>query len=290
MKPEAKQHAIQVWSFQDLLLELYRYAPGPAESLPRHSHEAYQLCLSLDFPGEYFYRGAYYAVPVGSLSVIHPDEVHAARDLEDRQTGATFRMMYVNPQCLRSAAAAVAGRETSLPFFANPIILDSQLIQLFGQLHVALEGAASRLQQESLLLVMWTQLIVRCSEIRPSLRPLGRERLCVQRVRDYLEANLAHNVSLSQLAQVVNLSPYHLHRLFHQAVGLTPHQYQTQRRIDRAKRLLAQGCSLQQVVLATGFADRSHLSRHFKRWVQVTPGQYRLQNRKNVQSSGDQAL
>ncbi len=50
MKSKAVQHTIKVWSFPDLLLELYRYAPGPAESLPKHCHDEYQFGLSLDFP------------------------------------------------------------------------------------------------------------------------------------------------------------------------------------------------------------------------------------------------
>ncbi|MDP9481416.1 MAG: hypothetical protein M3R38_38090, partial [Actinomycetota bacterium] len=64
-------HQVKVWSFREVLLESYRYAPGPAGTLPAHSHEDYQFCLSLDFPGEYSYRGSSYGVPVGSLSVIH---------------------------------------------------------------------------------------------------------------------------------------------------------------------------------------------------------------------------
>ncbi len=133
MKSKAVQHTIKVWSFPDLLLELYRYAPGPAESLPKHCHDEYQFGLSLDFPGEYSYRGTQYSVPIGSLSVIHPGEMHSARDLDYRNTSATFRMMFASTALLQIAAAPVGGSTTSLPFFPTPIILDKNLAQLPGK-------------------------------------------------------------------------------------------------------------------------------------------------------------
>ncbi|MBD2103519.1 AraC family transcriptional regulator [Leptolyngbya sp. FACHB-261] len=281
LAPEKKQHTIKVWSFQDVLLELYRYAPGPAESLPKHSHAEYQFCLSLDFPGEYYYRGTYYAVPVSSLSIIHPGEVHSARDVEDRQNCATFRTLYASVALLETIAAEIAGHQTSLPFFANPIILDRSLARLFLDFHLAVETSTSKLEQESLLLHVLTQLTTQYADAKASERSVGREQNCVRQAREYLEDNLAQNVSLEQLAQVVNLSPYHLHRVFCSEIGLPPHQYQTQVRIARAKRLLSQGLSIRQVSIETGFADQSHFTRHFKRLMQVTPGRYRSQNGKS---------
>jgi hypothetical protein len=85
--------------------------------LPRHAHEDYQFCLSLDFPGEYRYRGSSCGVPLGSLSIIHPGEMHSARDPKDRCKTANHRLMYVGPDLLREAASEVAGRATGEPFF-----------------------------------------------------------------------------------------------------------------------------------------------------------------------------
>ncbi|MFH0343791.1 MAG: AraC family ligand binding domain-containing protein [Chromatiales bacterium] len=85
-----RQHIVSCWRFQDVLLETYHYAPGPAGGTPKHCHEEYQFCLSLNFPGEYVYRRARHPVPVGSLSVIHPGEVHSTRDPIPRR-GNWFR-------------------------------------------------------------------------------------------------------------------------------------------------------------------------------------------------------
>jgi AraC-like DNA-binding protein len=285
MKSRAGQHTIRVWSWQDLLFELYAYAPGSAESLPKHVHDEYQFCLSVDFPGEYYYRGTYYPVPTRSLSVIHPGEMHAARDLAYRQRSTTFRVVYAPPDVLQTVATQVAGRATSLPFFATPIIVDESLAQLFLRFHVAQEAAVSRLAWDSLLLLTLTQFIQRYADTRIARAFHGRERQRVQHIREYLHEHYAESIALDRLAQIANLSPYYLHRLFCQEVGLPPHQYQTQVRVAHAKALLAKGLPISQVALATGFADQSHLTRHFKRLVQVTPGRYLVQKRKNIQDT-----
>ncbi|MDJ0570973.1 MAG: helix-turn-helix domain-containing protein [Pleurocapsa sp. MO_192.B19] len=73
---------------------------------------------------------------------------------------------------------------------------------------------------------------------------------------------------------MVNLKPLRLLRVFRQTLGLPPHAYLVQVRITQAKKLLARRISIAEVAAETGFTDQSHLHRHFKRVVGVTPGQY----------------
>jgi len=267
-----------------LLLEKYRYAPGPAQELPKHSHGEYQICLSLNFPGVYGYRGTSHAVPVGGLSVVHPGEVHSARDPGERLVPSSFRMMYAEPALLSEAATEVAGLGGAQPFFRDPVILDRGLAWDFLRLHVALEGAAPRLEQDTRLLSMLTRLVERHAGVRPS-PPSGRERRAVGLAREYLEDNLGQGVPLEELARLTNLSPFHLTRVFRDEVGLPPHAYQTQARLGRARSLLLRGWSAARVARETGFADQSHLTRRFKRLVGVTPGRY-AEGSKNVQYAG----
>lgn len=266
-----------------MLLESYRYAPGPAAELPKHAHEEYQFGLSLNFPGEYRYRGTSHAVPVGSLSVIHPGEVHSARDPQDRQIPAEYRMLYANPDLLGTAASEISGRETAgLPFFPNPTMRDKTLARDYLKLHVALEGSASRLEKDSRLLSVLARFIQRHADTPSSPRLAGEERRAIKQVREYLEDNHADNVSLEELSRLANLSPFHLTRVFGEQVGMPPHAYQTQVRVARARELLLRGWPIARTAFETGFADQSHLTRHFKRLVGVTPGSY-AKNSKNVQ-------
>ena len=96
-------------------------------------------------------------------------------------------------------------------------------------------------------------------------------------VVEYIEGHLDAGPTLEQMAAVARLSPYHFARQFKAATGLPPHQYVIARRVERAKQLL-QGdgdLSLAQVAARAGFSDQSQFSRHFKRLVGVTPGQFR---------------
>jgi AraC family transcriptional regulator len=98
----------------------------------------------------------------------------------------------------------------------------------------------------------------------------------MQAVYDYIEEHLAENISLEQLADICHLSAYHFARLFKQKTGYAPYQYVLARRLERAKKLLkATNLTTLEIAQHTGFADQSHLARHFRRSIGVSPVEYR---------------
>jgi AraC family transcriptional regulator len=96
-------------------------------------------------------------------------------------------------------------------------------------------------------------------------------------VVEYIQEHLDAELTLDHLAGVAHLSPYHFARLFKNSTGLPPHQYVIARRVERAKDLLRGRDRFPLAELATevGFSSQSHLTRHFKRLVGVTPGRFR---------------
>jgi AraC-like DNA-binding protein len=93
-------------------------------------------------------------------------------------------------------------------------------------------------------------------------------------IRDYLQVHLADRVTLAELARATGLTDYAVLRGFRRATGIPPHRYLTQLRVRRAGELLRAGHSPVMVARAVGFADQSHLNRHFRRLVGVTPGTF----------------
>jgi len=113
-------------------------------------------------------------------------------------------------------------------------------------------------------------------------RPVGESGSQPRAVGDalaFIHANYARELSVADIAAAAHFSPFHLTRLFKQTLGVSPHRYLIQVRVNGARSLLSAGSgkpSLAEVASAVGFADQSHLTRHFKRATGVTPGQFRV--------------
>lgn len=255
-----------------ILLEGYRYAPGPPSDYPPHVHETYQIGIALDRGGEYRFRGATRPVPTHGLVIIHPGERHSVRETEYRHAPARYLMLYAAVDVVQAAATEAMGRAVAAPFFGAPAF-DTDLVRTYISLHSRPDEG--ELARESRLVMLFAGLTERHGDEErrpPSLRPTPR---ALSRARDYIHAHATSAVSLSELADVAGLSRYYLVRQFARAYGAPPHAYQLHLRIDSARRLLASGVSAPRVALQTGFFDQSHFGRHFRRIVGTTPGRYR---------------
>ncbi|MCB8883691.1 helix-turn-helix transcriptional regulator [Acidisoma cellulosilytica] len=98
------------------------------------------------------------------------------------------------------------------------------------------------------------------------------------RACEFIESNLAGDLSIAALATECGMSMSHFTRAFHMETGMTPHQWIIHRRLSRAKILMQNAdLSLSDIACACGFADQSHLGRHFVRATKLTPAQWRRQ-------------
>jgi AraC family transcriptional regulator len=104
----------------------------------------------------------------------------------------------------------------------------------------------------------------------------GLSRARLKRVRDYIEAHLDGRLTLTDLAGVACLGPYHFSRSFKEAVGVGPQRYVMQRRLERAKTLMRRtNDPLAEIAQRVGFADQNHLTSIFRRKTGLTPRRYR---------------
>jgi AraC family transcriptional regulator len=97
-----------------------------------------------------------------------------------------------------------------------------------------------------------------------------------KKLTQYIDERLAEDVSLSSLAELVHLSPYHFSRAFKQSFGMPPHRYLTNTRIERAKSLLAaRKLSVTEIGLDVGFSETSSFTSAFRKVTGETPTGYR---------------
>jgi transcriptional regulator GlxA family with amidase domain len=95
-----------------------------------------------------------------------------------------------------------------------------------------------------------------------------------------VNAHVGATVDLATLATVAGVSIHHFARAFKQTAGVTPHHYLMQKRVERAQGMLDHtDLPLSEIACAAGFSDQSHLARHFRQMLGVTPGQFRRAHR-----------
>ncbi|MDV3353450.1 AraC family transcriptional regulator [Leptolyngbyaceae cyanobacterium CCMR0082] len=238
----------------------------------RHAHEGFGIAIVESGAMEFDYRGASHIAPPGSVVITHPGEMHTGHAV--LETGWTYRTLLPAIDWLQQAAKELSECSGAIPYFSSPVIQDKCLNQKLVNLHRTLETSPSSLEKESRFLWGLTQLVHGYASNRPQIKSVGKENYSVQQVREYLHCHYTRNISLDELARLTNLSPFRLLRAFRKQIGLPPHAYLNHVRVHQAKTLLAEGHPIAEAALATGFADQSHLHRHFKKMLGVTPGQY----------------
>ena len=161
---------------------------------------------------------------------------------------------------------------------SDPVVhkVTSEVIQ---ELHN--ETSTGGLKIDALALELIGALAQDHMEILPSRQPLAfakglldRQRLA--RVIQFIEANLENDITVNDLAEAACFSLFHFVRAFHLAMGRPPHAYISERRLDRAKHMLAySNVSLVDISLICRFSGQANFTKAFKRAMGVSPGRYR---------------
>jgi AraC-like DNA-binding protein len=258
----ARLPTIVSWNSRIGLIEEYEYPPAPAETGVVHAHREMQICLSLDFPGSYLYRGRRHDVPAEAVSILDGWEPHAPRDPVDRDRPSHYIVIYVDPVEFRLSV----DRPPAAPL-DGVVHVDTGIVARFRTLYRALASRASPLQQDERYREL-AGAVLGSGATMPVPDPAPRALL---RARDYIAAHASARIGLEEVAAVAGLTPWHFARAFRRHFGIPPHRFQLGLRIDLARRLLADGVPGSEVAHRTGFADQSHLIRCFKRMTGTTP-------------------
>lgn len=241
---------------------------------PRHVHHDYVFggliagAMEIDCG----HCGEKHILEPGGILLTEADEVYAGRALG--KPPWRFFSISISKEKLGSVLDSInPERQIKLPHFTQGAIRNDQIRQRFLKLHNSLTGEITALEQETLLL----DWVISVKEIYAEQandfhnRRVYSESRAIRLVREFIRENVADNIRLENLAEIARLSPFHLNRSFSAQVGLPPHEFQNQLRIEKAAQLIAQKKPLAEIALETGFSDQSHFNRFFKRYTGVTP-------------------
>lgn len=111
--------------------------------------------------------------------------------------------------------------------------------------------------------------------IQPPARSPHKDPAPVADLTAYLDDHFAEPILLDDLAGIYGKSKYVTLRAFKRFVGITPHAYLTNIRINRSKELISQGESVAQTAVACGFFDQSHFIKTFRQYTGLNPAKYK---------------
>ena len=241
------------------------------QNFSRHSHEGYTIGV-IEKGAQRFYRtGGNHIAPQDSIILVNADEVHNGQTATEG--GWEYKAMYPLPEQFAQMTDGL-NPASSAPYFPEPVVYDPELAQQLRLVFDTLAQSDNRLLRETLVYGTLVKLAAKHSKTRAIWEPTTRSQRQLLLVKEFLDDFPQADVSLEDLSKLAGLSPYYLARSFQKEFGLPPHAYQIQSRLRVAKRLLRQGVRISDVAQECGFHDQSHLHRHFKRALGVTPKQY----------------
>jgi len=264
-----------------------RSAP-PAEGLERfeaffagaafgpHRHDTYAIGITLHGVQSFRYRGtARHSMP-GQMMVLHPDEIHDGH--AGNEAGFRYRMLYIEPRAIHDALGET---RSPLPFVRDAVSTDQRIaaaiLPALDDLDVPLED----LQRDQIVAALADAL----ASADPSIarrRVSARHWRAVNMAREVLDTRAGAVVTSADLEAATGLSRYDLARHFRACLGTSPYRYLVMRRLDRARSLIRQGLSLADTAAASGFADQSHMTRHFTKAYGLSPGRWAAMTAQDV--------
>lgn len=216
----------------------------------------------------------YYAHGNGCVDVIPAFLSHSTN--WDREV--EFSVIAICPTLLNQTTQELMQREVEL--IPQVAIKDPVIQQLAVALKTEIQTGcmSGRLYGESLGTALAARLVQNYAVSKPEFKANGLSQSQLERVIDYMQANLTQDLSLLDLATLTRMSESHFSRSFKQSVGISPYQYLMQQRVERAKQLLEQqSIAISTIALDCGFANQTHLTKVFRQMTGMTPKAYQKQ-------------
>ncbi|MCU4422949.1 AraC family transcriptional regulator [Acinetobacter sp. WU_MDCI_Abxb74] len=241
-----------------------------------HSHPTFSIG-AIDEGNSVFQSsfGTAQKISAGTLVIVPAHIEHSCNPLPDQAW--SYQMLHLDISWLNQwyAEFQKEGFDLNLPQHRPLIIKDENLYQAFSDMNETLFDSQKLIfEKEQSLIYCLTQLLL------PHfiLEEIQKTQYLYESFLDLIHIIKSSErfISLEELAQQVGLSRYAIIRLFKANVGLTPHAFQINLKINQARAQLKQGIPLAELAVNLGFSDQSHFHKAFKAHTGITPRQFQL--------------
>lgn len=247
-------------------------AADTAFSFGRHMHDQFGIGVIVRGAQASLSGRGVVEAGAGDIITVNPGEVHDGAPIGGG--GRCWTMLYLDPALVSAIVTDLTDGRLRDAELTQPVVRDTVASACFHRLFAAMvpvtpPDVSGMAVQEGLIRLLGRLMgrDVGAVPQHPVPHAIAQARA---RIDDEPDAAL----SLDDLAVPCGLSRYQLLRGFAKATGLTPHAYMIQRRLQRARRLIAQGTGLAEAAAFSGFADQSHMTRLFIRTYGLSPGCY----------------
>lgn len=262
--------------WEGALLERHAHFPY---TIDKHQHLTHFLCLHLSEPAPFVWRSE---GKLGNKTIGPGSIIVVSRGTEDTISfpKPVKRILLNLETSVLQHAFPENDTGRDVEFIPQWGVENPQVEHILRALEADLEAGVptGKLFGESLLcaLAVHLQHSYAVTPLRPAKPGNGLPRARLNRVIEYVEANLDQEIALTALAETAGMSTHYFCELFKDSVHVSPHQYVLRRRIERARKLLSDpGVTVLEAAVRSGFSDQSHFTKIFRRIVGVTPTGYR---------------
>lgn len=263
------QEQRHVYYDHDLEIEAYNLS-GIVQKFPNHFHEYYVIGFVEGGARRLWCKGREYDVSTGDLILFNPRDNHFCMPVNGEILD--YRAVNVGADVMARAVRELTGKDF-VPYFAQTVDAQSEIAQSVGDLYSAILNCAPRLEKEEAFYFLLEQVLREYAvplEEADRTRPTGQ----IQALCAYMEAHSSENLTLDDLLAMTSFGKSYLLRAFTKQVGVSPYRYLQTVRLDQAKKLLERGVPPIDAAGMAGFADQSHFTNVFKRFIGLTPKQY----------------
>jgi AraC-like DNA-binding protein len=240
-----------------------RQAKDNKEHFKPHFHQRLSIGAVLDGELLFILGEDSLRLSQGELALINPQIIHACNP--EKSASRSYVMLYLDTHW----CAHMQGKDEFIPF-QNPLIKDKTVVNLyFEAINSFFEPQIFEMQIEEKLVEFFGALL---EKEKLSKKPAYEPN--IQKAKEALASNLDEEIALGKLAKNLRVDMYGFIRSFKEALGVTPHAFRLNCRIEAARGLLQEGKSIAEVAQECGFYDQSHFHHHFKAMTTQTPKAY----------------
>ena len=231
------------------------------KNFPFHFHQCWSLAY-IEYGSENIaFRDTNFLISKNALQLIPPYSIH--KNWSNKNNAWTYKAIYISDDAIKSVSKKINADYSYLASFPYFISYGNNEFEI---------------NEVSIFKILEDLFLDTLNDAKQSYFQKNTKEP-FDDILNYLSLNYNRSITLEMLQQKFKVNKFRLQKSFKKSIGLTPLEYLTSIRIENSKKLFYEDTTLAEIALESGFYDQSHFTHSFKKYVGVTPGSYKKNNK-----------